>query len=409
MSALRVGLLFETSSRNRPGQIAAALLWGTALGILPKDSLLFPLMLLTGVCLPFHLAACLSCAAIVSCAAPLLHPWLGNFGHGVFQMLGWSWIEKLDRYPLIPWLKLHNTVVIGALAITAICYGPLYLLLQRLLAPSYFAWFAARLQASKAPTLEVGRSAIGSAKVPLPEIAPEVCPQPLATALPLAAELDRFDQTLSRLSHSQIRGDSHQVGLSVAQAIDSVHAIESLLEQANDDSSAALDARAVLARATRASQLVDEILQSLDALEAGSQHTEQTHSLDDQTAAVSPSTAQSPQQPMRGIRVDLPKPFELHDTKISIYRRARTGETTVSTRGERSNSPEKESMATVRDAAESSASFQSLHAASSGRPTGNRSASDLSPSANLITRENPPHEEALRHLLDHLRTLKDKV
>ncbi len=523
MGQTLIGLLQKTSSHNRPRQIAWAIAWGCVCGLIPKSSLLFPLALMVSVLLPMHLVAAMICMLITSCLSPLLHPTLGNVGHWMFGSLGFAPIvHKLESYPLIPWMKLHNTVVIGALLLSFVAFVPTYWIMLQIVAPLYARWLKLQpevqteevvqfelipetthspaISSSKQVTtaLTSQQTAVDSSPLPTtlkpnpihynveavpqrpPVVAPEVAPRPLAAAL------DQFDASMSSLSSTSQTGDSKQVQGCLTDVIDSIHALENLLEQAGFDTTSPLDAQAVLARATRATELVDDILNSLDAIDteaasAEASVSEKTSGMVDRSlpidsnektaepkpvtsveaqdktsVAATPLTQSTPLRSMRGgvdrptvqstrtgptaslgptappsvdapqasptvtiwldpsalpkVRVDAAQIYQSHDTKISIYRRARTGETTVST-SDTKTPLEKDSMSTASETTDQQANLAVVVPPQSSTPSTRHSGSTQTAEANAAIRkhDNTRHEEALRHLLDHLRALKEKV
>lgn len=490
MGQTLIGLLQKTSSHNRPRQIAWAIVWGCVCGLLPKSSLLFPLALMVSALLPLHLVAAMVCMLITSCFSPLLHPMLGNLGHWLFGSLGFiQVVQKLESYPLVPWMKLHNTVVMGALFLAFVAFMPAYWLVHQLIVPIYASWLKLQLEIRSeyqvefepipetiknpgsstlthaATAMKSSQTVVDSAPSPMalasntihsnvqpvpqrpPIVAPDVAPRPLAAAL------DQFDASMSSLSSTSQTGDSQQVQGCLTDIIDSIHSLENLLEQAGIDTANPLDAQAVLARATRATELVDDILNSLDAIDSEATTSENSatdrptlidakEQVDDtpttplrsmrsgvdgptKASSATESTmspgAEAPQSAptlaiwidptaLPRVRVDAAQIYKSHDTKISIYRRARTGETTVSTSD---NKPqlEKDSMSTASETTDQQANLAVVVPPQSSNPSTRHSASGQSTDANAVIRkhDNMRHEEALRHLLDHLRALKEKV
>lgn len=472
MGQMLIGLLQKTSSHNRPRQIAWAIVWGCVCGVLPKSSLLFPLALMVSVLLPLHLVAAMVCMLITSCFCPLLHPALGNVGHWMFGSAGFApLVQKLESYPLVPWMKLHNTVVMGALFSSFVAFMPAYWLVHQIIAPLYAGWLKLQLEirsedqvqfepipeTTKTPITSTpnhvataaksSQTVADSAPPRPPVVAPDVAPRPLAAAL------DQFDASMSSLSSTSQKGDSQQVQGCLTDIIDSIHALENLLEQAGIDTANPLDAQAVLARATRATELVDDILNSLDAIDSEATTSENSatdrptlidaqEQVDDtpttalrsmRSGVDSPTKPSSPTEPtlspvadapqsaptlaiwidptaLPRVRVDTAQIYQSHDTKISIYRRARTGETTVST-SDKKPQLEKDSMSTASETTDQQANLAVVVPPKSSNPSTRQSASGQTTEANAVIRkhDNMRHEEALRHLLDHLRALKEKV
>jgi uncharacterized protein (TIGR03546 family) len=443
MSETLFGLLQKTSSHARPNQIAWAIVWGVACGLLPKTSLLFPLALMLSFVLPIHLVAAGFCIIFTSLFAFILHPMLGNLGHWIFQytQLGQN-IYQLDKYPLVPWLRLHNTVVVGTLVTSAVMAIPAYLVLQKTLSWLYVLWLRQQYQAEL--LTEFSSQEVAAAQIACRQAnSAGVQPKPIAATLsqlaasPHLATTDSIQPGWNRAA-PLMAVESHNP-TPMAEVVDSIHSLEDLLERIEHDELSGADADAVLKRATKATQLIDEILQSLDNIE-NSSGAVNSLAIPQATAAEQPSiagfiagkadapvpesvlleTAESEiskssatQEPTAAsqidttinvlpVRIDSPQIFQAHDTTISIYRRARTGDITVT-----SSAPDtqqvKDSMATANQLSPSMSGApvidveMSRTALSTAQDEKNRHSVD------------PRHEEALRHLLTHLRALKEKV
>lgn len=420
-----IGFLQTSSRHNQPRQIAWAIVWGCICGMLPKSSLLFYIASAASLLMPMHLAVAAMTLLISSIVSPAIQPIFGNLGHWILNSTGLVGpIRSLDRFPLVPWLKLHNTVLLGASTICSAAALPSYWIITSLLTSLYRKWFplyeAQQIQmqanvsdnrplivhlaaepmqtaanvGSVQPMLasQLNSSTASSPRPPM--VAPEVEPQPLAAAL------DRFDETMSSFTATQRRGSSQQVASSLSDVIDSIHALEDLLEKAHADADQPIDARAVLARATQASELVDDILASMDAVTEKNDR----HSAESDEAIQPIPEMQGPNQ----LRLDSPQVFQSNDTKISIYRRARTGELTVTSSDNKTHS-EKDSMPTATDA-DSQQSSLAVAKTTSKSALGRTTSAGQPGDSNTIRKvDNQQHEEALRHLLNHLRALKEKV
>ncbi|MFO0939165.1 MAG: DUF2062 domain-containing protein [Pirellulales bacterium] len=421
------GLLQISSRHNRPKQIAWAIVWGCICGVLPKSSLLFFLASAASLLMPMHLVVAAITLVATSLFSPIIQPFFGNLGHWILSTSGIAGpIRSLDKFPLLPWLNLHNTVLIGAVTFNIGSALPAYWMAVKFLSMFHSKWMpmydAAEqlIQASMAndeqsiltkvekpsqreipsnevrPTLSPPAIAAQfgtTATVRPPMVAPEVEPQPLAAAL------NRFDESMSSFTASQRRGSSQQVSSSVSDVIDSIHALEDLLEKAHAEADQPIDAKAVLARATQASELVDDILASMDA--------ESETNLNSDVRAEATlvfSHNQSPNQP----RLDSAQVFQSHDTKISIYRRARTGEFTVTGSDAKTHS-EKDSMPTATDEAEQQSNLAVAKSTSKSVLARTPVVGHPTEPSTIRKHDNQQQEEALRHLLNHLRALKEKV
>lgn len=120
------------SSRNRPWQIAAAIALGIATGVLLNQSVLGVACLGLLFFLPIHYPTAIVAALLCAGLAPLLEPLYGALGGWALRQ---NWIlsplASLHRLPLFPWLRLNNTVVMGAALAGLIQTLPMFLLAQR--------------------------------------------------------------------------------------------------------------------------------------------------------------------------------------------------------------------------------------------------------------------------------------
>lgn len=124
---------FQIAEHRTPPAIAAGISFGIAIGLIPKDSLIVVLLMIFVATLPIH--QLLACAVAIT--VTLLSPWSNSLTHPVgerFLSLPFTGtlIGRLYSFPLMPWLRLENTLVIGG-AIIGVCAW----------LPSYFAslWF----------------------------------------------------------------------------------------------------------------------------------------------------------------------------------------------------------------------------------------------------------------------------
>jgi uncharacterized protein (TIGR03546 family) len=126
------GLLRDTSRHSQPWQVAGAMTLGCFLGLMPKFNLLFPLGLVLLSLLPLHFAIAASCIAATSCLAVTLHPAMGAVGGWLLSVDAFrSVINRLELVPLLAWLRLHNTIIVGWLGVSVICSPPVFFFLHR--------------------------------------------------------------------------------------------------------------------------------------------------------------------------------------------------------------------------------------------------------------------------------------
>jgi uncharacterized protein (TIGR03546 family) len=117
------------AGRRHPRAMAAGIAFGLLLGLVPKLNLTAVLLLGVTLCLNLNHAVCLLTAIGVSFLAARLDPWTGALGAAVLESprLRETWIGWYEM-PLVPWMKLHNTVVLGSLLSGSAAVGPVYFL-----------------------------------------------------------------------------------------------------------------------------------------------------------------------------------------------------------------------------------------------------------------------------------------
>jgi hypothetical protein len=162
-------------------------------------------------------------------------------------------IQRIDQYPIAPWLQLHHAVVLGSLATSISICLPLAWLTGRWMTSWTAIWLVSqRRQETTQMRAQQAAENWNDPKQPTGQpkpalIAPLVEPRPLADSLVHETGESSFNKTDA-----------------ISETIDSIHALEDLIQRALEDNSAHLDTDAVLARATRAAALVDDILAAID-------------------------------------------------------------------------------------------------------------------------------------------------
>lgn len=373
--------LRKLSTCSQPWQIAAAVVLGCACGFLPKANLLFPLSLALIYLLPIHLPVAAFMICVCSLVAPFIHPMHGTLGAWLFQFeFIVQTVTRLDRIALLPWLRLHNTVVAGSVLASTALATPFYLLLHRVLLIHHTSWMANRIRHEQKLATAWKPEAVNSMNVPVESlkesrlaslrprvVEPHVEPKPLAVA---------YNQGLVR---SSTRTESQaQLAKPATASIDSVHALETLLEQTAADQAEKIDTESILARASRAAELVDDIVQALESeliQRVDTDHQTETYHSHDTTISISRSSGAS----------KIKEPLEAVQSTNTFL-------------------PVKESM------------ILASHSPLVSPPTpkhrlGTIGESDTVTQAHETATRNVEirHEEALRHLLKHLRSLHDEV
>ena len=126
--------LIELLMQHRsPGAIAGGLAFGTMLGLMPKDSLL-------ALCI-LSLIAILPVNQLIACAITISLTLLESMTWGITDWIGFhtlslgavsSLIGTLYQIPIAPWLRLENTVVMGALMLGIMLWAPCFVLTYRI-------------------------------------------------------------------------------------------------------------------------------------------------------------------------------------------------------------------------------------------------------------------------------------
>lgn len=115
-------------------QIAAGVVIGAVLGLLPKMTLLAAIFAVALCALRVNRAAGLATAAVASAATPWLDPLLHGIG---IRVLGVPSLQPAFAWlydaPLGPWIGFHNSVGMGALLAGVYLAYPLFLLVRSVL------------------------------------------------------------------------------------------------------------------------------------------------------------------------------------------------------------------------------------------------------------------------------------
>ena len=130
-AAQDIWLSFKTTLRgfDSPHQLALGLSLGTAIGLIPLDSVLPYALLALAILTPANLV----CIAIGVLLGTAVSPVLDGITHPIgltllsFQPLASTW-AGLYELPSVPWTRINNTVVVGNLVLGLISLAPVYLL-----------------------------------------------------------------------------------------------------------------------------------------------------------------------------------------------------------------------------------------------------------------------------------------
>jgi uncharacterized protein (TIGR03546 family) len=134
---------------DSPRQLAAGVMLGMMIGLVPKGNLIAVGLLLLLFAVKANLATGTVAATLFSWTGFLFDPISHRIGHAV---LGVGWLQPIWVFlydlPLVPWSSFNNTVVLGGL-ILGVCLGyPVYRVSRRMF-EIYQPWMLTRLEAYK--------------------------------------------------------------------------------------------------------------------------------------------------------------------------------------------------------------------------------------------------------------------
>jgi uncharacterized protein (TIGR03546 family) len=114
-----------------PSLISHSIAYGIVIGLIPKDNLLAIAGMAFIFCLPLHRVSTILSAVLVSLLPWLTDPISHQLGEISLQpLVGWNLWQQTMSLPIVPWLGIQNTVVLGGLLFGLIMY-PVNLLMCR--------------------------------------------------------------------------------------------------------------------------------------------------------------------------------------------------------------------------------------------------------------------------------------
>ncbi|MBO5137341.1 MAG: TIGR03546 family protein [Spirochaetaceae bacterium] len=144
-----IGFLKSLNDNSHPGEIAHAASIGVILGLMPKDNVLWYILLFVFLFFRINKAVYLLVILGVSMCAPLGDMLFDKIGYAVltFEPFTETYRILLD-IPFVAYTKFNNTVVMGSLVCSLVLYIPVYLL-TRILVRLWRKNLAPKISSSK--------------------------------------------------------------------------------------------------------------------------------------------------------------------------------------------------------------------------------------------------------------------
>ncbi|MFN4216156.1 MAG: TIGR03546 family protein [Brevinematales bacterium] len=125
-----VNIFKALNSNQHPLEIAEAIGFGVMLALIPPNNLLWWGIFFVSFFLSINQAMMMVVIAIGKLLVPLVDPFLDSFGYAILTVPALEdFYDTFFNMPLIPLLKLHNTVVMGAFATGILLYFPILFLM----------------------------------------------------------------------------------------------------------------------------------------------------------------------------------------------------------------------------------------------------------------------------------------
>lgn len=266
-------LLYSTSCRHQPWQIASAVALGLACGLLPLASLWSLPLLACLFLLPIHLPVAVVVAAIVTTLRPMLVPGMGQVGlWALAQPNVIHFVDILNSYPLVAWLRLNNSVVHGAIWIGAAQLIPTFMLMRPLarlvLSARDETYEEYENQAIASTQLQEMKPQVSYLNIDFEDVlesedqeTPSLSRDLGQPELEIAAELDSVDALSAKRLHS--RHSTFRDAPTERSSRTPIERVESFLSECSDSNVDELGASDVATRAFELASLVDEMLVAL--------------------------------------------------------------------------------------------------------------------------------------------------
>lgn len=144
-----VNLLKAFNANVKPSQIANSFCIGLILGFMPKNNLLWYILLLFFAFVRINKPGYFIMMIVGSCLAPLADSLFDKVGYAVLTFSPFeNFYAWLLDVPFVGFTRFNNTIVCGSLISGIICYIPLYILMYFII-KAWRKWIAPKFNDSK--------------------------------------------------------------------------------------------------------------------------------------------------------------------------------------------------------------------------------------------------------------------
>lgn len=144
-----VNLLKAFNANVKPSQIANSFCIGLILGFMPKNNLLWYILLVFFAFVRINKPGYFIMMIVGSCLAPLADSLFDKVGYAVLTFSPFeNFYAWLLDVPFVGFTRFNNTIVCGSLISGIICYIPLYILMYFII-KAWRKWIAPKFNDSK--------------------------------------------------------------------------------------------------------------------------------------------------------------------------------------------------------------------------------------------------------------------
>lgn len=144
-----VNLLKAFNANVKPSQIANSFCIGLILGFMPKNNLLWYILLVFFAFVRINKPGYFIMMIVGSCLAPLADSLFDKVGYAVLTFSPFeNFYDWLLDVPFVGFTRFNNTIVCGSLISGIICYIPLYILMYFII-KAWRKWIAPKFNDSK--------------------------------------------------------------------------------------------------------------------------------------------------------------------------------------------------------------------------------------------------------------------